>query len=59
MIRKYRSQTDRPILPLSQRATYCHGVGVYHHIKVCKSLSDTDLEPAQWGWKLRNDYLSL
>ena len=26
-----------------------------HQIKVWKALNDTDLEPTQWGWKLRND----
>ena len=28
---------------------------MYHQIKVWKALSETDLEPTQWGWKLRND----
>ena len=43
------------LLPPSPRVAYYHGLCVYHQIKVWKALSDTDLQPIQWIWKLRND----
>ena len=46
------------LLPPSTRAAYYHGLSVYHQIKVWKALSDTDLEPIQWGWKLRMNHSS-
>ena len=54
MVRKDRARINPSLLPSSSRAAYYHGLRVYLQIKVWKALSDTDLEPIQWGWKLRN-----
>ena len=54
MIRKDRAKIDPSLLPPSPIAAYYHGLGVYYQIKVWKNLKDTDLEPTQWGEKLRN-----
>ena len=53
MVRRDRARIDPSLLAPSPRAGLC----VYHQIKVGEALSDTDLEPIQWGWKLRNDSL--
>ena len=55
MVGADRARINPSQLPPSPRAAYYHGLCVYHQIKVWKALSDTDLEPIQWGWKLRND----
>ena len=55
MVRTDRARIDSSLLPQSPRPAYYHGLHVYHQIKVWKALSETDLEPTQWGWKLRND----
>ena len=55
MIRADRAKIHPSLLPPSPRAACYHGLRVYHQIKVWKALSDTDLEPIQWGWKLRID----
>ena len=55
IVRTDHARIDPSLLPLSPRAAYYHGLLVYHQIKVWKGLSDTDLEPIQWDWKLRND----
>ena len=55
MIRTDRSKIDPSLLPPSPRAAYYHGLRVYHQIKVWKDLSEIDLEPKQWDWKLSND----
>ena len=55
MVRTDRARIDPSLLLPSPRAAYYHGLRVYHQIKARKALSDTDLEPIQWGEKLRND----
>ena len=55
MVRTDRTKIDPSLLPPSPRTTYYYGIRVYYQIKVWKALSDTDLEPIHWGWKLRND----
>ena len=55
IVRTDRARIDSSLLPQSPRPAYYHGLRVYHQIKVWKDLSETDLEPTQWGWKLRND----
>ena len=55
MVRTDRASIDPSLLPSSSRAAHYHGLCVYHQIKLWKALSDADLEPIQWGWKLRND----
>ena len=55
MVRTDRARIDSSLLPQSPRAAYYHGLHEYHQIKVWKALSETDLEPTQWGWKLRNE----
>ena len=55
MVGKDRTKIDPSLLPLSPRAAYYHGLRVYYQIRVWEALGDTDLEPIQWGWKLRNN----
>ena len=52
MIMSNRAHIDPALLPPSPRAAYFHGLRVYHQLKVWRSLSNSDLEPLDWGWKM-------
>lgn len=54
MVAGNRAKIDPALLPPSPRAAFFHGLRVYHQIRVWRKLSDTDLEPLSWGWKLEN-----
>lgn len=56
MVSVNRAKIDPANLPPSPRAAYYHGLRVYHQLHVWKALSDHDLEPRRWGWRVQNDF---
>ena len=54
MIVSNRDCIDPALLPPSPQAAYFHGLRVYHQLKVWRSLSNSDLEPQNWGWQMKN-----
>ena len=49
-----RARIDPSSLPPSPRAAYFHGLRVYHQMRVWLSLSNHDIDPCNWGWKLKD-----
>ena len=58
MVAADRAKIDPAILPPSPRAAHFHGLRVYHQLQVWKTLSDKDLEPTKWGWKIAGNKFS-
>ena len=58
MVMANPAKTDPSCLPPSPRATYFHGLRVYHQLKVWRGLCDTDQEPCRWGWEMKNSQFS-
>ena len=54
MVMSSYSNTDPALLSPSLRAAFFHGLRVYHQLKVWQSLSDTDVEPLEWGWEMKD-----
>ena len=54
MIASNRARIDPALLPPSPQAAYFHGLRVYHQLEVWRSLSNSDLEPLNWGWQMKN-----
>ena len=52
MINSDRAHIDPSVLPPSPRAAYYHGLRVYHQVRIWRCLSEIDLDPLNWGWKL-------
>lgn len=52
MVSSNRANIDPAVLPPSPRAAYYHGLRVYHQINVWRQLSDGDIDPVSWGWKI-------
>jgi len=50
-----KSRIDPTTLPPSPRAAFFHGLRVYHQMKVWRHLSECDIEPLKWGWKIADD----
>ena len=59
MVRTDRAKINPSLLPPSPRASYYHGLRVYHQIIRWKALSDTDLEQIQWDWKLNDSFVLI
>lgn len=55
MILSSRSNIDPSILPPSPRAAFYHGLRVYHQLQIWLQLLDTDFEPLNWGWEMKNN----
>ena len=56
MVLSDKSRIDPSNLPPSPRAAFHHGLRVYHQITVWRTLSDSDIEPLKWGWKVTDDH---
>ena len=39
-------------LPLTERAAFFHSLRVHHQVILWRELSNKELDPMQWGWKL-------
>ena len=52
MINSDRAHIGPSVLPPSPRAAYYHGLRVYHQVRIWRCLSEIDLDPLNWGWKL-------
>jgi hypothetical protein len=39
-------------LPPTERSAFLHVLRVHHQVVVWKNLSNDDLDPCQWGWRL-------
>ena len=50
------SSVKPQVLPPTERAAYYHSLRVHLQVIQWKSLLGTSLEPADWGWKLRDGY---
>ena len=48
------SNIDPLVLPPSPRAVVYHGLRFYRQIKVWLLLMNTDCDPMNWGWKMKN-----
>ena len=44
-------------LPPTERAVFFHSFRVHHQVIVWIKLSNNDLDPKQWGWKLEGKVL--
>lgn len=49
-----RSSIDTTLFPPTSRATYYHNLRVYHQMNVWRKLSDDNIDPLSWGWKISN-----
>jgi hypothetical protein len=58
MITSDRAHIDPSVLPPSPRAAYYHGLRVYHQVRIWRSLIDRDIDPLDWGWKLKDGVFS-
>ena len=58
MVSSDRASIDPALLPPSLRATYYHGLQVYHQMNVWGKISDNDIDPLSWGWKISNGTFS-
>ena len=54
MVSSDRVSIDPGLLPPSPRAAYYHGLWVYYLMNVWRQLSDDDIDPLSWGWKISN-----
>ena len=54
MVFSDRASIDPALLPPSPRAAYYHGLRVYNQMNVWSKLSDGDIDPLRWGWKIVN-----
>ena len=54
MIMEGCSNIDPLVLPPSPRAVVYHGIRFYRQIKVWLLLMNTDCDPMNWGWKMKN-----
>ena len=52
MVASDRSKIDPAILPPSPRVAFYHGLRVYHQMLVWTTLSDNDINPLLWGWRM-------
>ena len=39
-------------LPPTERAAFSHSLRVHHQVILWRELSNKELDPTQWGWKL-------
>lgn len=53
-----KSSLDPQKLPPTERAAYFHSLRVHLQIILWKKLTNNDLDPKQWGWKLDGTVLS-
>ena len=51
MVNSDWAHIDPSVLPPSPRAAYYHGLRVDHQVRIWRCLSDSDLDPLNWGWK--------
>ena len=58
MVSSDRAIIDPALLPPSLRATYYHDLQVYHQMNVWGKISDNDIDPLSWGWKISNGKFS-
>ena len=49
------SSTDVPRISPSERTAQFRTLCVHFQIRVYKLLDETELDPCNWGWKLRNE----
>ena len=54
MVSSDRASIDPALLPPSPRAAYYHSLRVYHQMNVWRQLSEGDIDPQSWGWKISN-----
>ena len=54
MVSSDRASIDSALLPLSPRAVYYQSLRIYHQMNVWRQLSDGDIDPLSWGWKISN-----
>ena len=55
MVMTSRSHIGPSLLPPSPRAAFFHGLRVYHQLKVWRNLRNTDFEPLNWGWQMKDN----
>ena len=54
MIMSNRTHIGPALLPLLPCAGYFHGLRVYHQLKAWRILSNSDLEPLNWSWQMKD-----
>ena len=53
MVMSDRFNIDPSLLLPSPRAAFYHGLRVYHQVKVCRELKNSDCMPLDWGWQIK------
>ena len=54
LVSSTKTIVDPARLPPTERASYFHGLRVYHQMKVWINLSKVDLSPTNWGWEIKD-----
>ena len=54
MVSPHCAGIDPALLLPSPRATYYHGLRIYHQMNVWRKLSDNHIDPLSWGCKISN-----
>ena len=54
LVSSTKTLVDPARLPPTERASYFHGLRVYHQMKVWINLSKVDLTPTDWGWEIKD-----
>lgn len=57
MISSGKASLDPQKLPPTERAAHYHSLWVHLQVIVWKELSSIILNPKEWGWKLKDQYL--
>ena len=52
MVSSSKAPLDPQKLPPTERAAHYHSLRVHLQVIIWKKLSNNDLDPKQWGWKL-------
>ena len=52
MVSSSKTSVDPQKLPPTERAAHYHSLRVHLQVLIWKKLSNNDLDPKQWGWKL-------
>ena len=59
MVLSDRASIDPALLSPSPRAAYYHGLRVYQQMNIWRKLSNDDIDPLSWRWKISNGSFQL